>query len=335
MKEQLLTKYGKNPGVFRVREAGEQAVNNNQVRVRIDAFALNPVDLKTQSGESKMILPFGPPFVPGVDLAGTIEAIGKDVADLRVGDRVFSYTGMDRMGAFAQAAVIDADRLAKAPVKASMVEAAALPLPALCALQAIEAGHVARGNRVLIHGGVGAVGSMAVQIAVHRGAEVSVTASAADADRARALGATRVIDYRTRRFEDELRDLDFVFDTVGGDTLKRSWRVLKRGGVLATLHVPPDASILASAGLKAGLLIKLVLPLATMSHRKAAAKAGAVLVPQVTVPNARQLDAVAELYDAGVLKTTVDRTFAFGEFTEALTYFASGKARGRVVVEAQ
>lgn len=335
MKSHMLIKYGKEPAVFQVRAAGEQRVGDRQVRVRVGAFALNPVDLKTQSGESKMILPFAPPFVPGVDLAGTVETIGKDVTHLRVGDHVFSYTGMDRMGAFAQVAVIDADRLAKAPATASMVEAAALPLPALCALQAIEAGRVARGHRVLIHGGVGAVGSIAVQIAAHRGAEVAVTVSAADADHARALGATRTIDYRAQRFEDELRDLDFVFDTVGGDTLKRSWCVLKRGGSLATLHVPPDADVLAKAGLKAGLLIKLVLPLATMAHRRAAAKAGSKLVPQVTVPSAKQLGQVADLYDAGVLKTTVARTFPFGEFTQAMTYFATGKAKGRVVVDAR
>ncbi len=334
MKEQVLTRYGKDPAVFRVRDAGEQRVGDNQVRVRVGAFALNPVDLKTQSGESKMILPFAPPFVPGVDLAGTIDAVGKDVRRLQAGDRVFSCTGMDRMGAFSRSVVLDADRVTQAPSKASIVESAALPLPSLCALQAIEAGRLARGSRVLIHGGVGAVGSMAVQIAAHLGAEVAVTASGADAERARSLGAIRVIDHRTQRFENELRDLDFVFDTVGGDTLERSWRVVRRGGTLVTLHVPPDATALAKAGLKAGLLVKLVLPLATMAHRTAAAKVGAVLVPQVTVPNARQLGEVAELVDAGVLRTTVERTFPFVEFTQALTYFASGRARGRVVVEA-
>jgi NADPH:quinone reductase-like Zn-dependent oxidoreductase len=333
MKEQVLAKYGKDPAVFRVRDADDERVGDNQVRVRVGAFALNPVDLQTQRGESRMILPLAPPLVPGVDLAGTIDAVGRDVSHLQAGDRVFSYTGMDRMGAFSQSVVLNADRVAKAPAKASTVEAAALPLPALCALQAIEAGHLARGSRVLVHGGTGAVGSMAVQIAAHLGAEVAVTASAADTERARSLGAIRVIDHRTQRFEDELRDLDFVFDTVGGDTLKRSWRVVRRGGSLATLHVPPDATALARAGLKAGPFIKLVLPLATMAHRKAAAKAGAVLVPQVTVPNARQLCRVAELFDAGVLRTTVERTFPFGEFAQALTHFASGKARGRVVVE--
>jgi NADPH:quinone reductase-like Zn-dependent oxidoreductase len=241
---------------------------------------------------------------------------------------------MDRMGAFAQAVVLEATRVAKAPSKASIAEAAALPLPALCALQAIEAGRVGRGSKVLIHGGLGAVGSLALQLAAHRGAQVAVTASASNAERARALGADQVIDYRAQRFEDELRDLDFVFDTVGGDTLKRSWAVLRRGGSLATLHVPPDAETLAKAGLKAGLLLKLALPLVTLAPRRAAAKVGATLLPQVTTPNARQLDAIAALYDAGALKTTIERAFPFDEFSQALAYFASGKAKGRVVVEA-
>lgn len=149
------------------------------------------------------------------------------------------------------------------------------------------------------------------------------------------LGASGVIDYRTERFEDTLRELDFIFDTVGGDTLKRSFQVLKRGGRLVTLHAPPDADVLLKAGLKAGLLIRLVVPLATMSHHRAAAKAGAVLVPLVTMPDAPMLSQIAALVDAGALKTTIDSTFTFEQFSEALTYFARGTSRGRVVVVAE
>jgi len=168
-----------------------------------------------------------------------------------------------------------ADRVARRPAALSVEEAACLPLPGLCALAALDAGKVDKGSRVLVHGGVGGVGGIAVQLASQRGAEVFATVGTSDLERARALGVSHPIDYRTQRFEDAARDMDFVFDTVGGDTLKRSWRVVKRGGVVASLHLPPQAYALAAAGLHAPLILRLLLPSTTRGAHAAAAKAGA------------------------------------------------------------
>lgn len=332
MKEYQLLRYGNGGDVYVDHDVPSPALAAGEVRIRVGAFALNPVDLKTQKGESKLILPFAPPFVPGVDLAGTVKEVGADVKRLRVGDAVFSYTGMDRMGAFAQEVVLDEARVVRAPARIPLERAAAMPLPVLTALQALEAGNVRRGSRVLIHGGMGAVGSMAVQHAVYLGADVSATVSGNDADQARAMGVNQVIDYRNQRFEDVLHDLDFVFDTVGGDTLDRSFRVLKQGGTLATLHLPPRADVLARAGLQVGLLMRCLLPLVTFSPHRKAARSGLRLSPQVTVPDTARLSRAAALIDEGVLRPHLDRVFQFGEFKEALEYFSSGKARGRVVV---
>jgi NADPH:quinone reductase-like Zn-dependent oxidoreductase len=236
------------------------------------------------------------------------------------------------MGAFAERVVLEEGRVARAPTSLGSKEAACLPLPGLCALAALDAGGVERGSRVLIHGGLGGVGSVAVQLAHARGAEVFSTVSGADAEQARQLGVDHPIDYRTQRFEDTVREVDFVFDTLGGDTLKRSWSLLRRGGALASLHVPPPAEALVAAGLRANLLLRLALPLVTRAPRAAASRAGARLFPILTKPDAAGLAELARVADTAGLRLRIDRVFPFSELKNALDHVASGKARGRVVL---
>lgn len=332
MRAHVLTKYGKTNAVLAMQETAEPALAPDQVRVRVQAAALNPVDLKTREGEPKMLLPFSPPFVLGVDFAGTVSEVGSAVRSLEVGDGVFAYTGMDRMGAFAESVVIDEARVAKRPAHMSPEEAACLPLPALCAMQALDEGDVTKGSRVLVHGGAGGVGSIAVQLASQRGAEVFSTVSAGDFDHARALGAAHPIDYRSQRFEEVARDMDFIFDTVGGETLRRSWSAIKRGGVIASLHVPPSASAIASAGLRASWLLRLALPLVTRGAHSAARRAGARLAPIMTVPSGSALSVVARSAESRGLRVHVDKVFPFEALVPAFEHLTSGKAKGRVVL---
>jgi NADPH:quinone reductase-like Zn-dependent oxidoreductase len=295
--------------------------------VRVRAVALNPVDAKTVAGESKLILPMKPPFIAGVDFAGTVEAVGAGVTGWEVGAIAAAYTGMARMGAFAERVVVPAAMLGRPPAGWSMEEASTLPLPALCARQALDAAGVQAGQRVLIHGGAGGVGSLAVRIAAAIGARVSATVGTRDLDRVRALGAETAIDYTSARFEDVAREQDVVFDTVGGDTLARSFQAVKRGGVVVSLHGAPSVETMRAAGLNPPWFLGLLLPLVGWGTARKAAAAGARFLPQVTVPDGEALSAVSRL---DLTRPVVDRCFPFGELPAALAHVASGAARGRV-----
>ncbi|MFZ4739064.1 MAG: NADP-dependent oxidoreductase [Bradymonadia bacterium] len=333
MRAHVLTKYGKTNAVLSFEERRPPALSAGEVRIEVEAVGLNPVDLKTREGEPKMLLPFVPPFVLGCDLAGRVVEIGIGVTTLRVGDPVYAYAGMDRMGAFAESVVLAADRVARRPGSLSPEEAACLPLPGLCALNALDAGKVGKGSRVLIHGGVGGVGGIAVQLASLRGAEVFATVGTSDMERARSLGVGHPIDYRAQLFEDLAQEMDFVFDTVGGDTLKRSWRVVKRGGTVASLHVPPPADVLVGAGLRAPWFLRLLLPLITRGPCAAAAKAGARLVPILSVPSAAGLERITREAESPGLRVTVDKVFPFASLGAAFEHMQSGNAKGRVVLK--
>ena len=183
--------------------------------------------------------PRTPPIVPGHEVSGVVEAVGPATAGLAVGDEVFGYIDVRRDGADAEYVAARADELVPKPATLTHAQAAAVPLSALTAWQALfDHGELQRGQRVLIHGGAGGVGSFAVQLARWRGARVTATSSARDIDLVRELGADDVIDYRTQRFEDVVADQDLVFDTVGGETWERSWDVLRPGGRLVSIAVP-------------------------------------------------------------------------------------------------
>jgi NADPH:quinone reductase-like Zn-dependent oxidoreductase len=187
--------------------------------------------------------PRTPPIIPGHEVSGVVQAVGADAVGIAVGDEVFGYIDSQRDGADAEYVAVRAEELAPKPATLTHTQAASVPLSALTAWQALfDQGDLAPGQRVLVHGGAGGVGSFAVQLARWRGASVAATASARDASLVRELGAEKVIDYRTRGFEDVVADMDLVFDTVGGETWERSWVVLGPRGRLVSVAVPrpPD-----------------------------------------------------------------------------------------------
>jgi NADPH:quinone reductase-like Zn-dependent oxidoreductase len=183
------------------------------------------------------------PIVPGHEVAGVVEGVGSAAVDVATGDAVYGLIDFHRDGADAQYVAVRAGDLAPKPAALTFAEAAAAPLSALTAWQALfDHGDLRTGQRVLVHGGAGGVGTFAVQLARWCGAHVATTASVRDAELLRELGADEVIDYRAQRFDDVLTDVDVVLDTVGGDTWERSWRVLGPGGRLVSIAVPrpPD-----------------------------------------------------------------------------------------------
>lgn len=312
-------------------ERPRRAPGPGEVRVRTSAVSIHPVDLETADGGNKMLLPHARPFVPGVDFAGVVDAVG-DGVDLAEGDVVYGYRGVAGQGAFAEAFVASATEVARAPAGHTPEQLACLPLPALCALQALDEAGLGTPGRVLVHGGAGGVGAIAVQVFARLGHHVTATASARDAEWVADLGARDLVDYRRERFEDVVSDQDLVFDTVGGDTLDRSFGVVRPGGTVVSLRAMPGVEALRGAGMHVPWLLGPVLSLLGWGARRKAHRAEAALVGQVTVPSAARLAVLTELAGDRRLQTRIDRTFPFDALPSAMDHAASGSARGRVVV---
>src|SRR5258706_449744 len=218
---------------------GRDAVEKEIKRfVKIKSTAVNHLDLVEASGKARQILPIDLPWIPGHEFSGLVEQIGSDVAAYAPGDAVFGTT--TGMGAYAEYLAVKAAAIARKPSNLSFEEAASVPVASRTALEGLFThGHLEKGQTILIHGGAGAVGAYAVQLASHAGATVIATASGEDEAYLNSIGASRVIDYREAQFEKVLREkVDVVFDLIGGDTQKRSFLVLKEGGHLVSAVQP-------------------------------------------------------------------------------------------------
>lgn len=281
---------------------------DDEVLVRVAAASLNPVDYKIREGKYWAVKEDDLPVILGRDLAGTIESCGTSAHYmLSKGDPVFAFIGQDR-GAQSDYVMVKAVELVAAPVSIDLVHAAAVPLAAITAWQGLfHYGGLSDGQRVLIHGGAGGVGHLAIQLAKAKGATVFTTCSGRDLDFVRELGADTAIDYKNERFEDIARDMDVVFDLVAGETQDRSWAVLREGGIMVSTLKQPD--------------------------QQKAAEHKVRTAPRYTAqPNAAQLREVAELIDAGKVKIVVSETFPLEQARQAYDRLEHGHVRGKIVL---
>jgi len=278
-----------------------------QVLVRVHAASVNPVDWKTREGKYPAVGADRLPLVLGRDIAGHIERCGPGVHGFAVGDAVYAMLDREH-GGYAEYVIVSAGDLAAKPGRLEYTGAAAVPLAAITAWQGLfDHGQLHSGQHVLIHGGAGGVGHLAVQLAKARGARVSTVVSAQDAGFVRSLGADEVIDYQHERFEERVHDVDLVFDLINGETQDRSWQVLKRGGALiSTLRKPSE---------------------------ERARSLGARAANYQAQPNAAELDAVGRLIDENRVRPHVERVFPLEQAREAQQLQQNGHLRGKVVLE--
>jgi alcohol dehydrogenase len=264
-------------------------------------------------------------------LSGVVTAVGARVTRFKVGDAIYARLDKDRIGAFAEFAVVREDAAAPKPVNLTFEEAASLPLVALTAWQAlVELGRLSSGQRVLIHAGSGGVGTVAIQLAHHLGATVLTTVGQRNIDLVKRLGADITIDYRSARFEQVAKDCDVVLDSAGGDTLLRSFKCVKRGGVVVSI-----SSMLTAAFARTwGLNPLLVFAIGLMSRKTmAAARAHDVRYEYLFMrANGEQLKQITQLVESGAIKPVVDKVFPLDEVREALAYSESGRVTGKVVI---
>lgn len=308
MKAAQISEYG-DPDVIKINDVNMPVLNSDQVLIEVYSAALNPWDSKVRSGATQSFMPLDLPVTLGGDLAGVVAETGSNVSDFSVGDRVYGEAGVTGgSGAFAEYAAAKAEQLAKLPENVSFQDAAAIALTGVSAVQALqEHMNLQPGQKILIHGGAGGIGSLAIQLAKHIGAQVVTTAAGDDADFVRNLGADEVIDYKTQKFEELVRDCDAVFDTVGGDTFINSFKVLKKGGVLVSMLEKDEDNLAETYGITS--------------------------VRQFTHATKEKLETLIQLVAEGVVQAHIDRTFPLDQVAEAFRTRETGTIRGKIVLE--
>jgi NADPH:quinone reductase-like Zn-dependent oxidoreductase len=330
MKAFAIDKYGSNDNVHAVQVPDPQ-LRDDDVLVEIHAASINPLDAKIRDGKVKPILPYRLPLILGNDLAGVVVRVGSAVRRFQPGDQVYARPDQHRIGTFAELISITQDDVALKPTGLTMEQAASLPLVALTAWQAlVERADLKPGQKVLIHAGSGGLGSIAIQLAKHLGAGVATTTSTANVDWVTALGADIVIDYRTSDFAAVVHDYDVVLDPLGGDTLNKSFGVLKRGGKLISVSGPPDPEFAKKAGLNP--ILRQAIRILSYPTRRLAKRHGVGYSFLWMKANGDQLAEIALLADSGIIRPVIDRVFPFESTKEALAYVDQGRAKGKVIV---
>lgn len=241
MKAFIINKYGKN-SKGHMTHLSEPEVGEKDVLVEVRAASLNPLDFKIRNGEFKIILPYKIPLLLGHDVAGIIVKVGSSVQHFKVGDEIYARPRDHRIGTFAEFIAIHEDDVALKPKNITMEEAASIPLVGLTAWQVlVEKARLKKGEKVFIQAGSGGVGTFAIQLAKHLGATVAATASSANIEFVKNLGADVVIDYKNEKFETILSDYDVVLNSQDAKTLEKSLSILKQGGNVFSISGPPNA----------------------------------------------------------------------------------------------
>ena len=324
--------YGPVTANVTLSEFPDPVARRGEVLIEIHAASLNPIDYKIVRGDLKRVSSFNLPHRLGYDLSGIVTAVGAGVSRFKPGDAVYARTSSEGIGSFAEMISLDQDCVAIKPARISHAEAASLPLVGLTTVQGlVDRVHAKAGQSILIHAGSGGVGTFAVQYCKHLGMNVTATTSLRNADFVKSLGADRVIAYDKENYLDAGGGYDIVYDTLGGAVTVDSFKVVKRGGVVASLSGPPDRDFPKRIG--AGLMIRAAIWFMSRKVYAAAKKAGASYCWYLTEPNGRQLTDIATLVDAGAIKPVIDREFAFDQLPAALSYLEAGHARGKVVLK--
>ena len=306
MKAVRVHEYG-GPEVLKYEDAPKPQAGPGEVLIRVHAASVNPVDWKVRQGYLQQMMKYKMPMIPGWDVSGVVEAVGAGATRLKPGDEVYSRPDLGRDGTYAEYVVVKESEVALKPKSVDHVTAAAIPLAALTAWQALYDGaKLSAGQKLLIHGAAGGVGCFAVQLAKMKGAHIIVTASKKNHDFLRSLGADECIDYNTTKFEDVVHDADVVLDTITGETMERSWKVLKKGGILVSILEPPKPEKAAAHGVRC-------------HHTFVQA-------------NVEQLGELAKLVDAGKLKVIIEKVYPLSEARAAQESNATGHTRGKITL---
>ena len=292
--------------VLELNEIDIPAPTEDEVLIKVKSAAVNPVDWKIREGHFQPIFNHPLPLTLGWDMSGEVVAIGSNVKSLKVGDAVYSHSNIAKNGSYAEYLTVAADEVAHKPSSLSWQQAAGIPLAALTAWQSLyELTKLEAGERVLIHAGSGAVGQFAIQLAKLCGAYVYTTTSFRNIELVMSLGADHAIDYHKEDFS-ELKNIDVVFDTIGGDTQANSWKTLNKGGRLVSVTENPNQTTAAKHDVSAFFCF--------------------------VQPNRSRLEKLAEIADSGHLRVNIDSEFGLDQVAEAHERSETGRAQGKIII---
>jgi alcohol dehydrogenase len=312
MKSIQIKKYGGNEVVEVNKKASVPSISSGKILVNVKAAGVNPADWKIREGYMQQVIPLQFPSTIGMDFSGVVKQVGEgnSTSDFKQGDEVYGQAGVINggSGAFAEMALANIESIAHKPKRLSHPESAALPSVGVSAWWALRDDiGLSKGQKILIHGGAGGIGSIAIQLAKNLGAYVATTVSANDRQFVQELGTDVVVDYKTQTFEDLLHDYDAVFDTVGGETYRRSFKILKKDGIIVSMLEPPDSELMNQYGVKS--------------------------IFRNFIPNRERLTKLAEWVDENNnILVNIEKKFSLDEVGDALDYQRDLHPKGKVVL---
>lgn len=324
MKALQIIKYGEIKESLSVNEIEKPSIKANDILIEVKAASLNPIDYKILEGHLKDMIALNLPATIGFDVSGVVVEKSANVEHLEIGDEVYARVPQKQMGTVAEYVSVDSHLVVLKPKNISFEEASALPLTGLTAMQALQSVGIKENDRILIHAGSGGVGSFAIQYAKAKGAIVYTTTSTKNVDWVKALGADRVIDYKTEDYKEIAQNLDIVFDTLGNEHTFDAFEIIKEGGKVTTIVGPPDEETAKKMGIKD---YKLPEQLAKLIQNKAA-------IYKLTwmEPDAQQLNEITKLVENDEIKPIIDLIYQLEDGADAYEYLATGRAKGKVII---
>ncbi len=329
MKAMVIDQYGKNR-TLREMDKLIPKVGEYDVLVGIHAASINPVDFKIRDGKTKMLTQYEFPLTLGNDFSGTVIEVGSMVTKYTNGDEVFGRPRKTRIGTFAEYIAIHEEDISLKPTNLSFEEAASIPLVGLTSFQAFELMGLKKGQKIFIPAGSGGVGTFAIQLAKEMGAIVATTVSEKGYDLVKSLGADVIINYKEENFQDKLKNYDAVYDTLGGDSLEKSFQILKPNGKIVSIAGLPDGKFATKENL--GLFKTLLFSLVSRKTTSLEKKFNVEYLYHFMRPSGQQLSYIKDLIEQDKIIPIVDKVFPFKDTQKALDYVETGRAKGKVIV---
>ncbi|WP_226064387.1 NADP-dependent oxidoreductase [Kaistella polysaccharea] len=331
MKAFFITKYDKKTPLI-CGEIPLPILGENDVLIEMKAASLNPIDIKVKHGDMKIILSYKFPLILGNDGAGIVSKIGSKVTLFQPGDEVyFRPDKSSGIGTLAEFFALNENDVALKPKNLTMEEAASIPLVGLTCWQIFKRANLQKGQKVFIQAGSGGIGTFAIQLAKYLGLTVATTASTKNFEMLKNLGADILIDYKTQKFEDILKDYDLVLNTQDEETLIKSMSVLKPGGKIISISVTPDPQFAKEWGMN--WIMRMGVKFMSAKVRRQAKKHQVDYSFLLMDSSGSQLEEIARLIEADLIKPVIDKIFPFEKTNEALAYLESGHAKGKVIVK--
>ncbi|KGR91709.1 NADPH:quinone reductase [Ureibacillus massiliensis 4400831 = CIP 108448 = CCUG 49529] len=330
MRAMVIDKYGK--VTMRLAEILTPEIGEYEVLAEIHAASINPIDFKIRDGKVKLLLKYKMPLILGNDFSGVVSKVGAKVTRFKVGDEIYARPRKNKIGTFAEYIAVNEDDIALKPKNLTFEEAASIPLVGLTTYQAFkDILQLQKGQKILIQAGAGGVGTFAIQLAKLMGATVTTTASVAGMELVKSLGADEMINYKTEKFEDILKNYDAVFDTVGGEILEKSFKVVKNGGKIVSVSGLPNARFAKEYG--SGFFKTLLFSLASSKITALEKKHNVQYTFLFMEPSGEQLSSIANYIESGNIKPVIDKVFTFDDAQKAMEYVESGRAKGKVILK--